>query len=250
MRRWIVRHRILSTILALVLAALLAAALVLLTLPTVHALDSGWPERTAYMERRAAEAAERSESFRLDFRPVPLSQIPETVQRAVLVSEDAGFYGHEGIDWHELGEAIREAWEERESPRGASTISQQLARNLYLSPDRSLFRKLREALISRRLERSLSKNRILELYLNVIEFGPGVFGVEAASRHYFGTGVTRIDRRRAAQLAATIPSPLRHNPATETRTFRWRTDLIYQRAFGDRPAEPPPVDPVPDPLEP
>ncbi len=204
--------------------------LVWLTLPDPRVYATAWPERTAYMERwlSGGNAGERG----IQYDPVPLSRIPESVRRAVLVSEDAGFYGHHGFDWHEIGAAIREAWGRRELPRGASTISQQLARNLYLSPSRSPIRKLREALITRRLESRLSKNRILELYLNVIEFGRGLYGVEAAARSYFGTSVSAVTRREAAELAATIPSPRGNNPATRTRSFQWRSRLAYARAFG------------------
>lgn len=226
------RHPILAALSTLLLAAGAALALLLLALPDVRPLRSGWPERTAYMEVRLSEARERGETLRIDYRPVPLSRIPPAVRRTVLVAEDAAFYGHTGFDWHELRAALDRAWQEKRLPRGASTISQQLARNLYLSPDRNPIRKLREALIARRLERTLDKNRILELYLNVIEFGPGVFGVEAAARRYFGTGVSALGPREAARLAATIPSPRRHNPGTDTRTFRWRTGLVYRRAFG------------------
>lgn len=201
-----------------------------ITLPDPREYASEWPERTAYMERwlDGGEAGARS----IAYRPVALSRIPESLRRAVLVSEDAAFYGHRGFDWHEVGAAIREAWKEREIPRGASTITQQLARNLYLSPSRNPLRKLREALITRRIEARLAKNRILELYLNVIEFGPGVYGVEAASRRYFGKSVSALGRREAAELAATIPSPRGNNPATRTRSFQWRARLAYARAFG------------------
>lgn len=224
-------------------AAALAACLLLLlvstvlllaaaSVPDVRPLRAGWPERTAFMERRAAEAAERGEPFSISWQPVPLQNIPEHVRRAVLVSEDAAFWAHRGFDWHELRSALLESLRERSPPRGASTITQQLARNLYLSPERSLYRKLTEAMITRRLEARLSKPRILELYLNVIELGPGVFGVEAASRRYFGASVSGLNRLEAASLAATIPSPRRHNPATDTRSHRWRRQLIYERAFG------------------
>jgi monofunctional biosynthetic peptidoglycan transglycosylase len=183
------------------------------------------------MRIRIAEGARRDEPLELRYRPVPLHEIPRSLRRAVLVSEDAAFFDHSGFDWYELRAAVRKAWQEREAPRGASTITQQLARNLYLSPRRSLSRKLREALITRRLEQKLSKNRIFELYLSVIELGPGIFGMDAAARHYFGVPVSGISASQAAMLAATIPSPLRDNPATDTRRFRWRTDLIAGRAF-------------------
>ena len=208
----------------------IVAGLLWVTLPDPREYATEWPERTAYMEGWIDGAEEGARS--IAYRPVPLSRIPESLHRAVLVSEDAGFYGHGGFDWHEVGAAMREAWAERELPRGASTISQQLARNLYLSPSRNPLRKLREALITRRIEARLSKNRILELYLNVIEFGPGIYGVEAAARHYFGKSVSGLSRREAAELAATIPSPRGNNPATRTRSFQWRARLAYARAFG------------------
>ena len=217
-----------ATCLAVVVSWL---ALAWATLPSVSGLADSWPVATAYMRIRMAEAARRGDSLHLSYHPVPLSQVPTALRRTVLVSEDAAFYDHSGFDWHELRAALEKAWREREPPRGASTISQQLARNLYLSPRRSLSRKVREALITRRLERTLSKNRILELYLSVIELGPGIFGMDAAARHYFGIPVSGVSATQAAMLAATIPAPLRDNPATDTRRFRWRTRLIAQRAF-------------------
>jgi monofunctional biosynthetic peptidoglycan transglycosylase len=214
------------------LVALGAGIIALLaTLPDVSALEKNWPQSTSLMRIRAAEARKAGRELRIVYAPVPLSQIPRSVQRAIRVAEDAAFFQHRGFDWFELREAVSEAWEEKAPPRGASTITQQLARNLYLSPRRSLVRKLREALITERLEAELSKDRIFELYLNVIEFGAGVFGVEAAARHYFGIPVGQTDRLQAAQLAATIPAPLRQNPSTDTRGFRWRTELAYRRAF-------------------
>ncbi len=223
------RRPFLASVLAVPAAAAGLLLVLLLTLPSVEDLRTGWPERTAFM-RGWLESAD--EGARLSYQPVPLARIPASVRRAVLVAEDAAFYGHRGFDWHEVRQALREAWEERELPRGASTISQQLARNLYLSPSRDPVRKLREALITRRLESELSKERILELYLNVLELGRGVFGVEAASRRYFGRSVSAISPREAAELAAAIPSPRRHNPETRTRTFLWRAGLIERRAFG------------------
>ena len=201
------------------------------TLPSVARYAEAWPDTTAYMRIRIAQAERRGAALQLRYRPVPLSRVPAGVRRAVLVSEDAAFFDHSGFDWFELRAALEKAWREREAPRGASTISQQLARNLFLSPRRSVTRKLREALITLRLERSLSKDRILELYLSVIELGPGIFGVDAAARHYFGVAIAATSRQQAAMLAASIPSPLRDNPATDTRRFRWRTRLVAARAF-------------------
>lgn len=206
------------------------------TLPDVSSLAEAWPDTTAYMRIRIAQAVRREDTLRIRYHPVRLSDVPAALRRAVLVSEDAGFYDHSGFDWHEIRAAFEKARREREMPRGASTITQQLARNIYLSPRRAPTRKLREAFITRRLEKELPKSRILALYLNVIELGPGLFGVDAASREYFGIPVSAVSRRQAAMLAATIPSPLLDNPGTDTRRFRWRTDLIAGRAFA--PARP------------
>jgi len=212
-------------------AAVLALTVVWLTLPDPEDLSEGWPETTAFMELRERQARASGEAFRLRHRPVPLAVIPDHLERAVRVAEDAMFYRHHGVDWHEVRAAVREWWRREERPRGASTLTMQLARNLYLSPDRSWRRKFREVLLAYRMELRLPKRRILELYLNLVELGDGVFGVEAAARHYWGIPVSRLDRRHAAELAATLPSPRTDNPATRTAEFRWRAELIRRRAF-------------------
>lgn len=215
-------------------AALLVAADAGLPPPErVAALRDAWPETTAYMELRRAEAARAGHELRIAWEPVPLSRVPDHLTRAVLVAEDAAFWGHPGFDPAELRVALEEAWRERRAPRGASTLTMQLARNLWLSPETTLWRKLREAILARRLETTLDKRRILELYLSVVELGPGVFGVQAASRAYWGVPVERIGPMQAVELAATLPSPRRHNPATGTRAFRWRRDLIAARVQAD-----------------
>lgn len=220
----------------LVLASVLLVAvpaLLWLTSPDGSEYAEAWPERTAYMELRVRQAREEGRELAIRYRPVPLGSVPEPVRRAVRVSEDAAFYQHGGVDWHEVQAAVRKAWREEEAPRGASTLTMQLARNLYLSPERSPWRKLREVLIAVKMEGALEKRRIFELYLSVIELGPGVFGVEAASRHYWGVSVAALGPARAAELAATIPSPLRDNPSTASRRFVWRSSLVARRAFRD-----------------
>jgi monofunctional biosynthetic peptidoglycan transglycosylase len=202
--------------LVLLAAALGAAVLFWATLPDVRPLARSWPVTTAFMERRKAELARRGESPLLEWTPVPLSRISPELQRAVVVAEDARFYEHGGVDWEALRGAAEKNWEKGKLKVGGSTITQQLAKNLYLSPARTPWRKLRELLIARRLERDLSKKRILELYLNVIEFGRRTFGAEAAARRYFGESAKELSREQAATLAATIPSPriydLRRHP--------------------------------------
>lgn len=164
------------------------------------------------MERRKALFARQNKSTRLEWVPVPLSQIAPDMQRAVVAAEDARFWEHDGVDWDAMRGALEKNWEKGQVKVGGSTITQQLAKNLYLSPARTPWRKLRELVIARRLERELSKRRILELYLNLIEFGPRTFGVEAASRRYMGKSARELSREQAATLAAVIPSPRIYDP--------------------------------------
>jgi monofunctional biosynthetic peptidoglycan transglycosylase len=200
--------------LALILAAAAVAAAVLFwaTLPDVRPLATQWPRTTSFMERRKAKLVREGQRPVLDWRPVPLSRISPELRRAVVVAEDARFWEHEGVDWEALRGALEKNFEKGDVKVGGSTITQQLAKNLYLSPARTPWRKLRELVIARRLEKELTKKRILELYLNVIEFGPRTFGVEAASRKYLGKSAAGLDREQAATLAAVIPSPRIYDP--------------------------------------
>jgi monofunctional biosynthetic peptidoglycan transglycosylase len=163
------------------------------------------------MEARKAEAKEKGKVVKPLWVWVPLPKISPHLRRAVIVAEDATFYQHHGFDWEGIKEAATRNWDRGELRRGGSTITQQLAKNLYLSPDRNLLRKAHEALITRALEERLSKKRILELYLNVVEWGPGVYGAEAASRHHFGKSAQDLTPAEAALLAAMLPSPRRYN---------------------------------------
>ena len=233
--------RISAAAAALVFASL---AYVYLTLPDVRPLREHPPETTAFMELRAREAARAGKVAQRDQRWVAYDRISPNLTRAVVVSEDSRFWEHGGIDGEEIRESIRVNWEQRGLVRGASTITQQLAKNLYLSPSKNPARKLRELLITRRLEAELSKRRILELYLNVIEWGDGVYGAEAAARRYFGTSAASLGRDQAALLAAAIPNPRVSNPADPTRYLRSRQRTIRSRMGGDRQApaaEPPAV---------
>ena len=213
------------------------AIYVYLTLPDVRVLAATNPTTTAWMELRAAEAAREGRTVRHVHRWVPYSRISNQLKRAVLVAEDSAFWDHEGIDLEQIRESMRVNWEQGRATRGASTITQQLAKNLYLSPSRDPLRKLRELIIARRLEAALPKARIFEIYLNVIEWGDGIWGVEAASRAYFGTPASAVSRDQAALLAGAIINPRVLNPRRPTARLFARQKIILGR-MGD--VTPPP----------
>ena len=203
----------------------------ILTLPFwgVARLPTENPPDTALMQQRMAEAKEQGKTLRIDYRWVPLSQIPKHVRMAVLVSEDSAFFSHDGVDWHEVWESLETNWEEGRIVRGGSTITQQLAKNLYLSTSRDPIRKLKELLITWMLEARLSKKRILELYLNIIEWGPGVFGIEAAAQRHFHKTASQLTMEEGARLAAVIPSPLRRRPTDDNDYVNKKTQVILKR---------------------
>ena len=211
-------------------AALLAFLLFeLATWPDVAALASENPRSTAFIEAydREQQAAGRKKAQPIAF--VPAARISEAMKRAAVCGEDLEFFSHHGFSEHEMKEAFKDAWEEGKKLRGASTITQQLAKNLWLSPSRNPLRKVKEAILTRQLEKNLSKRRILELYLNVAELGPGVYGVENAARRYFGVSAAQLGESQAAALAAGLPSPQRWNPASGSKTAKKRASTILAR---------------------
>ena len=216
-------------------------AYVYLTLPDVRRLVRENPRNTAFMELRKREAEQAGRSFAIRQRWVPYTQISNNLRRAVLVAEDAAFFDHDGIDLKELRASLEHNWEEGRFERGASTITQQLAKNLYLSPSRNPVRKLKELLITRRLEAALTKRRILELYLNVIEWGDGIFGAEAAARAYFRKPASALSPEESALLAGAIINPREHNPARPTARLLRRQQIIARR-MGIKPVMP--IDPI------
>jgi monofunctional glycosyltransferase len=199
------------------------------TLPDVAPLRTTNPATTAFMDLRASEAHAKGDTFRVDYRFVPYGRISPALKRAVLLAEDAGFWKHEGVDLEQLRESLEHDLEKGEFLRGGSTITQQLAKNLYLSPTKNPLRKVRELLIARRLEATLSKTRILELYLNVIEWGEGIFGAEAAARGYFNKPASQLGADEAAMLAACIINPRLMNPGKVTVRLHRRQRLILSR---------------------
>jgi monofunctional biosynthetic peptidoglycan transglycosylase len=200
-----------------------------ITLPDVRTLAARNPDTTAFMELRDRQARARGEEPRRVWRWVPYERIAQTLKRAVLVAEDDAFWQHDGVDMEALQRAVEVNLERREFAVGASTITQQLAKNLYLSPSKNPLRKLRELWIARRLEIELPKRRILELYLNSIEWGDGVYGAEAASRAYFGKSAASLGPDEAALLAGAIINPRVYSPARPNARLLRRQRLIRSR---------------------
>ena len=201
----------------------------LLTMPDVAALRATNPTVTALMEARQAQAEAQGRTLGRHWMWVPLARISLYLRQAVVAAEDASFFTHEGFDWEGIKEAAKYNIEAGELKRGGSTITQQLAKNLYLSSERSLFRKAREALITRSLEHHLTKERILELYLNVAEWGQGVYGAEAAARHHFKKSSRDLTADEAAWLAAILPSPRRYDPLRKTTALTRRYERVLRR---------------------
>ena len=226
-----------------------------------------WPRQTAFMGMRAGQAdslahhvQRRGQAVEGElprrYTPIPFAQIAPAVAQAVLIAEDHRFFEHGGIDFQAIRQALGyrrddftfgdrrdqaeawrvlgQTWARRNRVRGASTITQQLAKNLYLSPSRNPLRKFKEALTAYRIEQAMSKTRILELYLNVVEFGPEIWGIEAASQSYFGRSAERLTVEQAAGLAGSLPFPLRSNPGYRPGRMTGRQQLILRRMRGEQ----------------
>lgn len=226
-RFWL--RRGLAACAAILVVVVLWGAWTVIRLPDVAPLAVERPSTTAFIERYLEERERDGLPPGLRWQWVRYDAISPHLKRAVLVAEDINFFSHEGFDEHEIGEALREAWDQKEFPRGASTLTQQLARNLFLSPAKTPWRKLEEAMLTRRLEERLTKRRILEIYLNVVEFGPGIYGAEAASRYYFGIAAVALNERQAAELAAVLPRPSVWHPGRDTPGYRAAVERILRR---------------------
>jgi monofunctional biosynthetic peptidoglycan transglycosylase len=198
------------------------------TWPDVAALERSHPKTTAFMDKYQGWGIFGPKRG-IDYRWVPYSRISSNLKRAVIVSEDIRFFSHEGFDEKEIKAALEDAWEDKELPRGASTITQQLAKNLWLSASYNPFRKVKEAILTHQLEKELSKRRILELYLNVAEFGKGIYGAEAAARHYYGRSARSLTERQAAEIAASLPRPKSWHPGVKSRGYQRKIRTIQRR---------------------
>jgi monofunctional glycosyltransferase len=205
----------------------------------VATLRKSNPRTTALMSLRDRQASDRGKRHVPVHTWVPLDRISPALQKAVLAAEDDGFYRHGGVEWRLMKDALLHDLRERRWSRGASTITQQLAKNLYLSPSKNPLRKAREILLAFRLERALTKNRIFELYLNVAEWGNGIYGAEAAAQSHFGKSAADLTWEEAIALAAVLPSPRKNRPTDDSRWVNFRKRWVRQRLIENRwlPAE-------------
>lgn len=213
-------------------AILIAVALVLnmaiyLVWPDVSRLQKDRPGKTSFMAYREREWKREGVKKKIHQQWAPLNRISPYAVKAVIIAEDDKFWSHEGFDFDAIKKAIEKDLKKKQLKAGGSTISQQLAKNLYLTPSKNPIRKLKEAVLTWRLERNLSKRRIIELYLNVAEWGDGIFGIEAASLHYFGKQAADLTAWEASRLAVILPNPLRYQPGGGGSYVEGRAETIY-----------------------
>lgn len=195
--------------------------------PNISDLKEINPIPTAFMEYRQEEWAQQNREMEITQKWVPMSQISPNIIKAVLIGEDDKFWNHDGFDVAGMEQALEKTLK-KGKVAGGSTISQQLSKNLYLSPSKNPVRKIKEAIITWRIESTLSKRRILEIYLNVAEWGDGIFGIEAAARHYYHKSAKNLTGREAARLAAVLPNPIKYNPTGSQKYVKNRSRIIYK----------------------
>ena len=219
--------------------AFLACVVYLLWLPDVAPLKRSNPRTTSYIELRREAARRAGKKFSPRQVWVPWDRISEHLKHAVFVAEDDNFYRHKGVDWDSVRAALQKDWEMKRFAFGGSTITQQVARNLYLSPSKNPLRKLKELLIARQLEKTLGKRRIFEIYLNIAEWGKGIYGAEAAAQAYFGKSAADLTPDEAVAMAVVLPNPRRWNPARKGRYVErnMRRVMGRMRASGLLPEE-------------
>ena len=195
--------------------------------PDVAKLKKENPKKTSFMEYREEEWKKKGKKARIQKKWASLSQISPYVMKAVIISEDDKFWSHKGFDLDAIQKALEKDIEKGKFKFGGSTISQQLVKNLYLTPSKNPLRKAKETIITWRLERELNKRRILELYLNVVEWGEGIFGIEAAAQHHYGKPAVALSPQEAARLAAVLPNPRRYRPNGSSKYVEKRATIIY-----------------------
>lgn len=219
--------RLLKALLLLFLLLILGLTVYYAFYPDLSVLKRQNPRKTALMEYRAQEWRNKGKKVRIRQKWVPFSSISPYLVKAVIIAEDDKFWSHKGFDFDAIEKAIEKDLKHRKFKFGGSTITQQLAKNLYLSPAKNPVRKFKEAIITWRMEKALSKRRILELYLNVAEWGEGIFGIEAASLRYYGKPSAKLSPQEACRLAAVLPNPRRYSVNGNSRYVERRASLIH-----------------------
>ncbi len=214
-------------IISIIAIAMLLSVVYYFIYPDISRLKNQNPKKTSFMEYREKQWQMEGKKTKVTQRWVPLSQVSPYLIKAVLIAEDDKFYRHEGFDIEAIQKAIEKDIKEKRFKFGGSTISQQLAKNLYLSPSKNPVRKIKEAVLTWKIEKTLSKKRILELYLNAAEWGEGIFGIEAASRHYYGKPASALTPEEASRLASVLPNPRKYNPLGASRYVQNRSRIIY-----------------------
>ncbi|KQC11259.1 MAG: monofunctional biosynthetic peptidoglycan transglycosylase [Smithella sp. SDB] len=220
--------KLISVILVFVLAFFLVDIGRYVVYPNVASLKKSCPQKTAFMKYREKIWQEKGIKRKIINTWVPLSRVSPYVMKAVIIAEDDKFWSHEGFDFEAMQKALEKDIKKKKFRAGGSTISQQLAKNLYLSSSKNPVRKIKEAILTWRMERNLSKRRIMELYLNVAEWGDGVFGIEAAARKHYGQSAASLGPWEAAVLASILPNPIRYKPNSPSRYVSFRSERIYQ----------------------
>ena len=220
--------RLIRILIVIILAALFLSIGVYFVYPDVSKLKKMHPPKTAFMKYREEEWQSQGKKKKIVQQWVPLSQISPYVIKAVIIAEDDKFWTHEGFDYDAIQKAIEKDIKKKKLALGGSTISQQLAKNLYLTPSKNPVRKIKEAILTWRIERNLSKKRIIELYLNVAEWGDGLFGIAIAAHSYFGKPASELTAEEAARLASVLPNPRRFNPSGDSKFVENRSDKIYE----------------------
>lgn len=211
----------------LVLLTLMTGIGFFMVYPDVSRLKKENPKKTSFMEYREAEWKKMGKKLGIQKRWVPLSRISPYLMKAVIIAEDDKFWSHKGFDLDAIQKALEKDLEKGKFTFGGSTISQQLVKNLYLTPSKNPLRKAKEAIITWRMEKAINKRRILELYLNVVEWGEGIFGIEAASQHYYGKSAINLSPQESARLAAVLPNPRRYRPTGPSKYVEKRANIIY-----------------------
>jgi monofunctional glycosyltransferase len=219
--------KLIKTILFLFILVLIALVGYYAIYPDISRLKKENPKKTSFMEYREEEWRQQGKRIRIQKKWASLSNISPYLIRAVLIAEDDKFWSHQGFDFEAIQKALEKDIKKKRFKFGGSTISQQLAKNLYLTPSKNPVRKLKEAILTWRVEQNLSKKRILELYLNVVEWGEGIFGIEAASLHYYGKPAFQLNPDEAAHLAVMLPNPRKYRLDGSSRYVEKRAKIIY-----------------------